>query len=201
MRKKLKLILLCICIILATGCSKNTKANRKLNTSNSVDKVLNEQINNSTKEDNENDGKKAEQETTTVVGVETEQRNYVKKEMFTVDYDLTSMSSDMVYATVFQMVNSPEQYENKSFKISGTYYSIFYEPTGKYYHYCIIQDATACCAQGMEFVWDDDSHVYPDDYPAENSNIVVTGVFETYREDGDKNLYCRLSDASLELDN
>ena len=38
----------------------------------------------------------------------------------------------------------------------------------------------------MEFVWDDDSHVYPDDYPAENSNIVVTGVFETYREDGDK---------------
>ena len=55
--KKLKLILLCICIILATGCSKNTKANRKLNTSNSVDKVLNEQINNSTKKDNENDGK------------------------------------------------------------------------------------------------------------------------------------------------
>lgn len=29
MRKKLKLILLCICIILATGCSKNTKANKK----------------------------------------------------------------------------------------------------------------------------------------------------------------------------
>lgn len=199
MRKKLKLILLCICIILATGCSKNTKANRKLNTSNSVDKVLNEQINNSTKEDNENDVKKAEQETTTVVGVETEQRNYVKKEMFTVDYDLTSMSSDMVYATVFQMVNSPEQYENKSFKISGTYYSIFYEPTGKYYHYCIIQDATACCAQGIEFVWDDGAHVYPDEYPERGTQVVISGIFETYTENDGKSMYCRLADASLAI--
>ncbi len=187
MRKKLKLILLCICIIFATGCSKNTKANRKINMSNSVDKVLNEQINNSTKEDNENNGKKAEQS------------NYVKQEMLTVDYDLTSMSSDMVYATVFQMMNSPEQYENKSFKISGTYYSIFYEPTGKYYHYCIIQDATACCAQGIEFVWDDGVHVYPDEYPERGSQVVISGIFETYTENGDKNIYCRLADASLAI--
>lgn len=117
------------------------------------------------------------------------------------DYDLTTMSGDMVYATVYQMMTNPDKYVGKVFKMDGTFYSSYYNSTDKYYHYCIIQDATACCAQGMEFVWDDDSHVYPDDYPAENSNIVVTGVFETYREDGDKNLYCRLSDASLELDN
>lgn len=131
--------------------------------------------------------------------METEQRNYVKKEMFTVDYDLTSMSSDMVYATVFQMVNSPEQYENKSFKISGTYYSIFYEPTGKYYHYCIIQDATACCAQGIEFVWDDGAHVYPDEYPERGTQVVISGIFETYTENDGKSMYCRLADASLAI--
>ena len=68
----------------------------------------------------------------------------------------------------------------------------------KYYHYCIIQDATACCAQGMEFVWGDGSHVYPDEYPAEDADVIVEGTFETYREEGDSNLYCRLANATLE---
>ena len=42
--------------------------------------------------------------------------------------------------------------------------------------------ATAYCAQGLEFVWDDGSHAYPDDYPADGEEVVVTGVFETYAE-------------------
>jgi len=33
--------------------------------------------------------------------------------------------------------------------VYGTYYAVYYEPAGKYYHHCIIQDAPACCAQGM----------------------------------------------------
>lgn len=116
-----------------------------------------------------------------------------------VDYDLTAMSSDMVYATVYQMMVDPDTYIGKTFRMDGLYYGSYYEPTAQYYHYCIIQDATACCAQGMEFVWGDGSHVYPDEYPAENAKVIVQGVFETYREDGDSNLYCRLKDATLEV--
>ena len=33
------------------------------------------------------------------------------------------------------------------------------------------------------------------------AEIVVEGTFETYREDGDENLYCRLSDAILQQKN
>ena len=53
----------------------------------------------------------------------------------------------------------------------------------------------------MEFIWDDGSHIYPDEYPEDNAEIVVEGTFETYREDGDENLYCRLSDAILQQKN
>lgn len=116
-----------------------------------------------------------------------------------VDYDLTVMSKDMVYATVYQMLADPETYVGKTFRINGLYYGAYYEPTAKYYHYCVIQDATACCAEGFEFVWDDGSHVYPDEYPQENAMITVQGVFEIYQDEGDNKLYCRLKDASLEV--
>lgn len=115
-----------------------------------------------------------------------------------VDMDLTVMGSDMVYATVYQLMVDPDTYVGKTIRMEGTYYAAYYEPTEKYYHYCIIADATVCCTQGMEFVWDDGSHVYPDEYPAEETEIIVTGVFETYREEGDPNLYCRLKDAVME---
>ena len=39
----------------------------------------------------------------------------------------------------------------------------------------MIQDATACCAQEMEFTWEDGSHIYPDEYPKDNAEIVVEG--------------------------
>lgn len=103
----------------------------------------------------------------------------------------------MVYATVYQMLMDPDTYVGKSFRMNGLYSAYYYEPTGQYYHYCSIQDALACCAQGLEFVWDDGTHVYPEEYPEENAEIVVQGYYETYQEEGDSNLYCRLRDATL----
>ena len=115
-----------------------------------------------------------------------------------VDYDLTAMGSDMVFATVYQLMMAPEEYEGKIFRIEGSFYATYYEPAQKYYFYCVIQDAAACCAQGLEFVWGDGSYIYPDEYPKEDTDIIVEGRFETYREEGDPNLYCRLADATLQ---
>ena len=49
----------------------------------------------------------------------------------------------------------------------------------------------------MEFVWGDGNHVYPDDYPEQNQDIIVTGIFELYEEEGYE--YMRLADATLEV--
>ena len=60
------------------------------------------------------------------------------------------------------------------------------------YYACIIKDATACCTNGIEFIWDGD-HSYPDDYPAAGDDITVVGEFDKYYEDG--TLYIQLINA------
>lgn len=116
-----------------------------------------------------------------------------------VDVDLTIMSSTMVYAEVNQMMVSPEDYIGKTVKMRGLYYASYYEANEKYYHCVIISDATACCSQGIEFIWGDGSHIYPDEYPSDETLVEVTGIFETYQEDGDTNLYCRLKNAEMKI--
>ena len=200
MSKVIKCMILFCIIIFIAGCSnKNGNGVKGVSTASTVDKVINNQI------DNENSKSKiAESEDPSVNKASTEDARAVisngegtQKEEAAVDYDLTQMNSDMVYATVYQMMVAPEEYEGKTFRIDGNFYATYYEATKKYYFYCVIQDATACCAQGMEFVWEDGSHIYPDEYPKDNEEIIVEGTFETYKEDGDENLYCRLSDAAL----
>ena len=203
MKKLIKYMVLFLCILLMTGCSnKKSVGGKNIPTANSVNKIINEQINNENKDkttDNENQSPSDElsKETESTIK-DTED---IQKTKGIVDYDLTQMSSDLVYATVYQMMVTPEEYEGKMFRIDGNFYATYYEATKKYYFYCVIQDVTACCAQGMEFVWEDGSHIYPDEYPKDNAEIVVEGTIGTYREDGDENLYCRLSDATLQQKN
>ncbi|MCR5683275.1 MAG: hypothetical protein K6G29_12585, partial [Clostridiales bacterium] len=107
---------------------------------------------------------------------------------------LTVLSSTMVYSEVYNMMVSPEQYIGKTVKMDGLFAYYHDEATGNYYFACIIQDATACCAQGIEFVLTED-YVYPDDYPEVDEEICVVGVFDTYQE-GDYT-YCTLRKAKL----
>lgn len=204
MKNLKKCMVLLLCILLITGCSNKKGTNGKgVNNTNSIEKVIDNQIANEDGKTETTESEKASSDVEsnkdiedTISGAEN-----VRDTDETVDYDLTQMSSDMVYATVYQMMVTPEEYEGKTFRIDGNFYATYYEATKKYYFYCIIQDATACCAQGMEFIWNDGSHIYPDEYPEDNAEIVVEGTFETYREDGDENLYCRLSDAILQQKN
>ena len=197
-------MVLLLCSLLITGCSNKKGTNGKgVNNTNSIEKVIDNQIANEDGKTETTESDKASSDVESNKGIEDtiSGAENVRDTDETVDYDLTQMSSDMVYATVYQMMVTPEEYEGKTFRIDGNFYATYYEATKKYYFYCIIQDATACCAQGMEFIWDDGSHIYPDEYPEDNAEIVVEGTFETYREDGDENLYCRLSDAILQQKN
>ncbi len=111
-----------------------------------------------------------------------------------VDVDLTALSGTMVYSEVYNMMTSPENYIGKTVKMSGLFAYYHDEETGNYYFACIVQDATACCAQGIEFVLADDC-VYPDDYPEVDEEICVIGVFDTYQEGS--YTYCTLRNAEL----
>ena len=126
-------------------------------------------------------------------GTEPEQQ-----EGFAVDVDLTQMNSDMVYSTVYQMMNEPESYAGKTVKMEGKYYATWYEPTEQYYYYVMIADAAACCSQGLEFVWEDGTHD-KDEYPEDGKELTVVGIFDTYDEevDGKTYTYCHLKQAEI----
>ena len=106
-----------------------------------------------------------------------------------VDVDLTVLSSTMVYSEVYNMLYyDPESYYGKTIKMTGVF-SIYQmvvdgvaQPDPVAYG-CIIADATACCAQGMEFVLEGD-FTYPDDYPELGTEITVIGEFQPYEENG-----------------
>ncbi len=110
------------------------------------------------------------------------------------DIDLTKMSDTFVYAQVFNMMVDPEAYIGKMIRISGWFGVYIDSVTGNIYTSCVIPDATACCSQGLEFVWEGD-HVYPDDYPALGTTLTVTGTFGTYMEG--EYMYIQLSDAEV----
>lgn len=179
---------LMLCMICFAGCGRAGTTGKGIQSTNAVEKVIQNQISASDE---------AETKVSDSGSSWHSDNKSSSQSMGTVDYDLTQMGTDMVYATVYQMMTAPEQYEGKTFRINGTFYASYYEVTKKNYYYCIIKDATACCAQGMEFIWGDGTHIYPDEYPKDNSDITVEGRFETYREDGDKSLYCRLADSVI----
>ena len=117
-----------------------------------------------------------------------------------IDIDLTALSRTMVYSEVYNMLyNDPAHYLGKTVKAKGTF-SIYQlvtdgvlQPDPVAYA-CIIADATACCAQGLEFALAG-RPVYPDDYPELGAEITVVGTFEWYEEDGCR--YYRLGNASF----
>ena len=100
-----------------------------------------------------------------------------------IDVDLTQLSSTMVYSEVYNMMMKPDDYLGKTVKMSGQSASYHDEASNKYYYACVIQDATACCSQGIEYCLDS-SFKSPEDYPEDGSEVTLVGVFDTYYEDG-----------------
>ena len=111
------------------------------------------------------------------------------------DIDLTTLDGTMVYAQVFDMVSNPDAYTGRTVRAHGPFAYYQDENTGKEYFAVLISDATACCAQGVEFVLDGE-HAYPDDYPETGTEITVTGVFDSYEENG--TVYVQLLHAEIE---
>ena len=215
MKKNVTIFLLLV-MILSTACGSKKVATKTSNTtSKSVDQVLQEKTGGSQNTDDKNHGgsvtnpddtsnKKSASSQVPIISGGASQINggsNMKKpssnagkvtQASDIDIDLTRLSSTMVYSEVYNMMNTPENYVGKMVRMNGKL-AVYKYPERNYYT-CIIKDATACCQQGMEFLWAGD-HKYPDDYPNEGDGIIVTGVFDIYYEG--ENKYVQLKDASL----
>lgn len=185
-------------VMLISGCGKQADNGKGINSGKTVDKVIESQVKKEeqkkTEESTKEDTQKNDQQNTDTQTPESVQGSVNAPEA-AVDMDLSVMDSDMIYATVYQMMSDPEQYVGKTFRMEGKFYVTYDEMTKNQYYYCLIKDATECCAQGLEFVWGDGSHIYPDEYPTDGTEVIVDGTFELYMENDSR--YCRLANADF----
>lgn len=211
MKRKIVVGLILITLILTSCGSKKTASKTSNTTSKTVNQVLQEKTGGGTTDDKNHGGNVTNPDdknnitnTKPIISGGASQINggsNMKKPSnnagkFTnasdIDVDLTRLSATMVYSEVNNMMTTPESYVGKVVRMNGKL-AVYKYPERNYYT-CIIKDATACCQQGMEFLWAG-NHKYPDDYPNEGDNIIVTGVFDIYYEGDSK--YVQLKDASL----
>ncbi|MBR4179177.1 MAG: hypothetical protein IKR45_00610 [Treponema sp.] len=103
-----------------------------------------------------------------------------------IDYDLTNMGYNMLSGITFEMLIEPEKYVDKTVKISGQFYTEVEE--GIRYYSVIVWDATLCCPAGMDFI-PPETMQFPDDFPAAETQITVTGILRENVEDGNLLFY------------
>lgn len=116
-----------------------------------------------------------------------------KSQEAAVDVDLTQLSSTLVYAEVYNMATKPQDYVGKTVRMRGNLvYQVLNGQPSPDYMACLISDATACCAQGIEFVLGQPL----EEYPELGSMVTVTGVLTSYESSG--NTFLRLKEATLE---
>ena len=130
-------ILVLSMLLTVTGCGGASQtAGSRLNTQNAVDKVLNQKTGDGDVESKSSVGATTETTITTEMQTTTETESASVTEATSeptygqvvngdssviaqyksegVDVDLTLMGSDLVYATVYQMMSKPEEYEGKT---------------------------------------------------------------------------------------
>ena len=129
---------------------------------------------------------------TTETAVESTTGWTIPADLPPVDYDLSTLSRTMMYSQVYDMIYGPDAYIGKTVRMTGPVNMYTDEQTGKLHCACIIEDATACCTQGIEFELKD-----PDaKLPESGSRVLVRGTFDTYMQD--MFLFCVLRNAVLE---
>ena len=175
--KKVLFITLCVVALILTGCGEKSIPDTPVNAAAAA--ALTQSV------------QSIQTESPAAAPVFTEATDAPAPESSAAEIDLTSMSSTMVYSYVFNMISAPDDFIGQRFRIRGIYDEGLWEPTNQMYHYIIIADATACCAQGVEFVLTDEAA----SYPQPGDEIEISGIFGIYEEDG--NLYIQIAADSI----
>lgn len=94
-----------------------------------------------------------------------------------VDVDLTQISDTVRFAELYNITLDPKSHEGKTIRMSGQFREFPYLEGGQTYYAVVVQDAGACCIQGLEVVLDEESTA---SYPENDSMVTVEGTLETY---------------------
>lgn len=124
-----------------------------------------------------------------------------------VDIDLTGFSTNMLYAEVYNIEMSPEAYKGKIIKLTGEFARFPKDidengnPTSdEEIFVCIISDAMACCATGIEFIPEKESSFWTN-YPEDGSKITITGLCDIFLDESGWFTIVQLDNATVQQSN
>lgn len=128
----------------------------------------------------------------------------IPTEQIKVDIDLTRFSANMLYAEVYNMGMSPEDYKDKIIKLTGEFarFPKDVDENGKptsdeEIFVCIISDAMACCVTGIEFIPEKESSFWTN-CPEDGDNITVTGLCDIFLDESGWFTVIQLDNATVE---
>lgn len=128
----------------------------------------------------------------------------VDPEQIKVDIDLTGFSANMLYAEVYNMGMSPDDYTGKVIRLTGEFARFPKDidengnPTSDEEIYvCLISDAMACCATGIGFIPEKDSSFWTS-YPEDGDKITVTGLCDIFLDESGWFTVIQLDNATVE---
>ena len=108
--------------------------------------------------------------------------------------DLTALTSTMAYSRLFALMAEPEGYDGCTLIMEGQFLPM--KEKGKMRYFCVITDEAGCCAQAIEMI-PAQNLKYPDNYPKEQDDISVKGVFTVKSEDSKGDKSCMLKDVEM----
>ena len=115
-----------------------------------------------------------------------------------VDVDLTKMGPTMLFAAVYDIRSNPARYLGKAVKMTGRFAIIQgtdaqgQPDPDKIFYNCVIPQAQS----SLEFDVADELF-YPEDFPDLESMITVSGVYESYEDNG--KTYYRVGKSQIEF--
>lgn len=185
--RRIVCLILCVIFCFALAACQSTDENApESELSSDVTSVLNREI--ATEALTTQSSEPTSQISSAEITAETDERQ--------IDIDLTPLSGAMVYAELYNIFGEADKNVGKVIKMTGQFDMYEDTSTGERSYGCVVTDVGACCVQGLEFLPRED-YCYPQDFPQVNSEITVTGTFETFVENGIA--YCRLTDATMEF--
>ena len=112
---------------------------------------------------------------------QSQNENTEQTETLTIDLDITKYSSTAALPKVADISKNPDKYLGQRIRMSGFYAPVLLERNETYYHRLVITDQ--CCSNLEIILFElNGDYVYPDDYPKDEENIEITGVFGVHEE-------------------
>lgn len=187
--KKRSLLIIAFTSLIIAGCTNSNHLNSRNNPIASLFKSSDSQITTS----------KEDVTSISEIVIESSSTSESSEEFPTyenIDIDLTKMNATMVYSEVYNMLDAPSNYIDKIVKVRGPFRPFESNDPNFCYPAIVIQDATACCANGLEFLLYGVPRCSMDGgngYPLYNQEATIVGKFATYIED--RYMYVHLVDA------